>query len=486
MKINCLPPEQVHGGLAGYLRKLKCLDSRRAQLTYIANRKSALEASHNGNRPNHLPFDSTIDSLWQAELPDWMKDQRNQMTGPADNAELVVKLLNSNSPGVMLDLEDSMANDWPELKAGILNIQDALHGELTYIKRGEEVGIKESNTVIFSRVRGLHMTQYVPGLGNIPAPLFDLASITYGLNKEKLKHPLCIYIPKTELATEALWWKHTFETIEKVNGWDTGWIKAMALVESHPLAYQMEEFSYLLQPYLVGLNLGRWDYMASLIDYNFNNPDFLFPDRNSVPSDIPFFQNLRHRMAFVCHKHGMLAIGGMSALFPDRKNKAFNMVAQRKLKADKENEAACLMDGAWTGHPDQNDIAVNAFPYPNQIDKLPDTNIIECYRPDLREFPRDGLCLTDEGTKDAIRTSIRYRHGVLNGKGAVLLDGYMEDLATDRIYRVMVSQRLYNTNMDLDYLDGLFSSVMAELGPEYNEAAEITRTMIIKKEFNPV
>jgi malate synthase len=30
----------------------------------------------------------------------------------------------------------------------------------------------------------------------------------------------------------------------------------------------------------------------------------------------------------------------------------------------------------------------------------------------------------------------------LNGKGASLLDGYMEDLATDRIYRYMIAQRV--------------------------------------------
>ena len=42
----------------------------------------------------------------------------------------------------------------------------------------------------------------------------------------------------------------------------------------------------------------------------------------------------------------------------------------------------------------------------------------------------------------AVRTVIRCRNGVLNGKGASLLDGYMEDLATDRIYRVMIAQRM--------------------------------------------
>src|SRR5208337_3780450 len=46
------------------------------------------------------------------------------------------------------------------------------------------------------------------------------------------------------------------------------------------------------------------------------------------------------------------------------------------------------------------------------------------------------------GTRAAVRTVIRYRNGVLNGKGASLLDGYMEDLATDRIYRLMIAQRV--------------------------------------------
>ena len=41
-----------------------------------------------------------------------------------------------------------------------------------------------------------------------------------------------------------------------------------------------------------------------------------------------------------------------------------------------------------------------------------------------------------------MRTVIRYRDGVLNGRGASLLDGYMEDLATDRIYRYMIAQRV--------------------------------------------
>src|ERR1043166_7545322 len=50
--------------------------------------------------------------------------------------------------------------------------------------------------------------------------------------------------------------------------------------------------------------------------------------------------------------------------------------------------------------------------------------------------------ISEDGPRAAIRTVIRYRNGVLNGKGASLLDGYMEDLATDRIYRLMIAQRI--------------------------------------------
>ena len=97
------------------------------------------------------------------------------------------------------------------------------------------------------------------------------------------------------------------------------------------------------------------------------------------------------------------------------------------------------MDGAWTGHPDQNEIAVNQFPYPNQIAaRRKDANIHK----DLRPSPQGVGKRTLEGTRAAVRTVIRYRNGVLNGKGASLLDGYMEDLATDRIYRYMIAQRV--------------------------------------------
>jgi len=412
------------------------------QQELAAKRKAVLNRSLAGDKPNHLPPSEATSGTWSIALPEWVVDQRNQMTGPADDAELVVKLLNSGAPGVMIDLEDSEANAWEHLLLGVRNAVSALHGTLEYDdkKRGRRIGINESKTVTFTRVRGLHISQagVLPG-ETISASAFDAALLIYQLDPAKLKHPICLYIPKSESAEEAFWWSALFADIETSKGLPKGHIKCMALVESHPLAYQIEEFLYNLRDHIIGLNLGRWDYMASLAHFNLNDPEWVLPDRNTIPHDVAFFQNLRELIPEICHKRGALAIGGMTALFPSREDPALNERALRVLAQDKKNEANCLMDGAWTGHPDQNEIAVAQFPFPNQLTaRKPGAPRY----PDLRPSPKGVGTMTVAGTRAAVRTVIRYRNGVLNGLGASLLDGYMEDLATDRIYRVMIAQRM--------------------------------------------
>ena len=98
-------------GFAAFYRPLHERFTGRQQ-DIAAARKRVLTASLAGDRPTYLPSSRATTEDWKIELPAWCRDQRNQMTGPADEAELVVKMLNSGAPGVMLDLEDSMANEW--------------------------------------------------------------------------------------------------------------------------------------------------------------------------------------------------------------------------------------------------------------------------------------------------------------------------------------------------------------------------------------
>lgn len=466
-------------------------------------RVERLARAHAGDLPAYLPPSEATTTKWRIELPEWTRDQRNQMTGPADDAELVVKMLNSGAPGVMLDLEDSMANEWEHLMLGHDNLVRALYGELTYEdrKRGGTMGINPSSTVVWNRVRGLHLSQAALRQAQDDNPeitsasLFDVALLVYRLDYDRLKHPLGIYIPKSESAEEALWWKDVFDAVTEAKGWSRGSIKAMALVESHPLAYQMEEFLFNLRDYIVGLNLGRWDYMASLIHFNLHDPNWLLPDRNTIPIDVPFFQNLRTLLPEITHKHGALAIGGMTALYPSREDPELNGRALAVLERDKKNEATCLMDGAWTGHPDQNEIAVAQFPYPNQLDRRPE---LETIHPDLRPSPKGVGTTSLDGTRAAVRTVIRYRNGVLEGKGASLLDGYMEDLATDRIYRLMIAQRLrypgdYTPASLSEIFDEELQRILDELPEEseestrlrFRKARDLSEQMILTGQFDP-
>ena len=493
----------------GFLQFLEPLHKRFSPLQQelVTKRKAALAASHQGHLPNHLPPGEAQLESWDISVPDWCQDQRNQMTGPADEAELVVKMLNSGAPGVMLDLEDSTVNEWDHQRLGMSNILAALKGSLTYEdkKRGRTVGIEPSKSVILLRVRGLHLHQGgIFGGAPMSGSLFDVALLAFQMELGALKHPPTFYIPKSESAEEARWWSAMFDAVEDARGWKRGTIRCMALVESHALAYQAEEFLYNLRGHILGLNLGRWDYMASLIHYNIQNPNWVLPDRNTSPHDVPFFQSLRELLPELCHKHHALAIGGMTALYPSREDAELNTRALAVLEKDKKNEASQGFDGAWTGHPDQNQIAVAQFPVPNQISRR---NSGPRY-PDLRPAPTGVGQRTLTGTRAAIRTVIRYRNGVLNGKGASLLDGFMEDLATDRIYRLMIAQRIQHWAVvpivdefgkpvahTPEFITQLFDEELAKLianpgkdlgTPEtFREARRISESMVRNSEIDP-
>ena len=435
------PQKDLPKGFMDFLLPLHKQFTPRQQ-EIIAKRAKGLEASHRGKAPDYLPPSEATTAEWKIELPEWCADQRNQMTGPADDGELTVKLLNSGSPAVMIDIEDSTANIWEHIMLAIKNTLAAYKYELSYDdkKRKKKVSVQRTKTVTWVRPRGLHVSQGGVIKNEImSASLFDVAMIWYQLDPATLPHNFSVYIPKSESAEEAFWWRDLFQALAKAKGLPANYIKCMALVEAHPLAYQMEEFLFNLRDHCLGLNLGRWDYMASLIDFMFEDPNWILPDRNTIPHDVAFFQNFRTLMPEICHKHGGLAIGGMTALFPSRTDAELNERAMKALKQDKKNEADCLMDGAWTGHPDQNEIAVAQFPFPNQIAKRPK---LANPHPNLRPIPKGVGEITLNGTRAAVRIVIRYRNGVLNGKGASLLDGYMEDLATDRIYRLMIAQRV--------------------------------------------
>lgn len=425
----------------------------------LAARRKALAEAHAGRLPGYLPESEATRGDWRIEVPEWARDQRNQITGPADNPKLLVGMCNTGDPGCMPDGEDSIVTDWESVRRAHENTVAAIRGTLAFSDpgTGKTAKIKPSRQAMFYRPRGLLLDEdrALPG-ETLSASLFDLGVVFFETADLRRRAPpetgpqakLCFYIPKAESHEEAAWFSDLLAAMETAIGIPVGTTKVMFLIESLPAAYQVEEILYASRRHVIGLNLGRWDYMASLIDFKLADPEWILPDRNTIPHDVSFFQNIRMRLVDACHRRGALAIGGMTAIFPDRKDAQVNERAIERLRVDKKNEAALGFDGAWTGHPDQHEGAISQFPSPNQLR----VTHPGWRHPDLTPAPKDVGAVTVAGTRDAIRTMIEYRYGVLSGLGARMIRGYdrhgslignfMEDLATDRIYRLMTAQRI--------------------------------------------
>ncbi|MBI4425481.1 MAG: hypothetical protein HY554_17250 [Elusimicrobia bacterium] len=504
-------------GLQAFLLALeRDFEPRRGEL--LAARARALALAHAGRLPGYRTGSEAQRGAWRIELPPWARDQRNQITGPADNAKLLIGMLNSGAPGCMPDGEDSITTDWRNVRAAQQNTVAAIEERLSAVhpETGARLAVRPSAQTVFYRPRGLAMSETRAIAGRaLSASLFDLGAVFFQTRERRkaagsdaaLSAKLCFYVPKVESAEEAGWFSDLLAAMEAACGVPAGSTKIMFLIESLPAAYQAEEILHAARRHAIGLNLGRWDYMASLLHFKLADPEWILPDRNTIPHDIAFFQNIRYRIVDVCHRRGALAVGGMTALFPDRKDAQVNQRAMERLAADKRNEAAIGFDGAWTGHPDQQPGAIAQFPEPNQLSVThPDAP----REPDLTPRPAGAGRVTLAGTRDAVRTVIEYRLGVLSGLGARLIKGYapdgsliggfMEDLATDRIYRLMLAQRVRHAvateegpRVDGALLARLFDEELAKLleaappsedaRQRCRKARESSERMIAQSEF---
>ncbi len=104
-RINSAPPDfdakqKLPSELYDFMGSLHREFTPRQQ-DLVKRRREVLEGSHRGNLPEHLLNSEAQRGDWKIELPDYIHDQHNQMTGPADDGELVVKMLNSGAPGVI-------------------------------------------------------------------------------------------------------------------------------------------------------------------------------------------------------------------------------------------------------------------------------------------------------------------------------------------------------------------------------------------------
>src|SRR5579883_919290 len=103
-----------------------------ARREILAARALALAEARAGRMPGYLPESEATRDAWKIQVPSWARDQRNQITGPADNAKILVGMCNAEDPGCMPDGEDSITTDWEHVRAAQDNTVAAIRGTLAH------------------------------------------------------------------------------------------------------------------------------------------------------------------------------------------------------------------------------------------------------------------------------------------------------------------------------------------------------------------
>jgi malate synthase len=400
--------------------------------------------------------------------PPGLVDRRVEITGPTE-PKMAINALNCGANVWLADLEDANTPHWRNVVGGQVVLHDAVRRTLSFTSpEGREYRLRDDGDLptIVPRPRGWHLPErhlLVDGEPTVAA-LVDAGLYLFHNAAEQLARGSgpYFYLPKMEGALEARLWALVFDHAEQVLGLPDGSIRATMLIETIPAAFEMDEMLHELGTHATGLNAGRWDYLFSVIKvFRDAGPDFVLPDRGAVTMTAPMMRAYTDRLVSVCHRRGAMAIGGMAAAIPSRRDAEANAAALAKVTDDKTREAGDGFDGSWVAHPDLVDTCRKAFDAvlgerPNQLDRLrDDVSVTPEQLLDVAGVPGDR---TMAGLRANVEVALHYLAAWLGGNGAVGIHGLMEDAATAEISRSQVWQWVH-AGVQLDTGD----TVTAEL-----------------------
>jgi malate synthase len=436
--------------------------------------------------------------------PHDLKLRKVEITAPAGDRKMVVNALNSGADVYMADFEDSLSPTWKEVIQGQINLRDAVNGTIEFESpEGKSYRLNEKVATLVVRPRGLHLLEEHVKIDGEPlsASLFDFGLFihhnTRGL-RLKYSGPY-FYIPKIESSLEARFWERMFTKAEEYLVLPRGTIRATALIETLPAAFEMEEILYNLRDHIVGLNCGRWDYIFSYIKKLSSYPQFVLPDRSQVTMDKAFLAAYVDLLIKTCHRRGAYAIGGMSAFIPVRGDETANEVAFEKVRRDKEREVRLGHDGTWVAHPALVKVAREVFDSgmqgPNQLKVLRED--VKVTRDDLLRVP--GGETTEAGVRADVSVALQYLGSWLSGKGCVPINNLMEDAATAEISRAQLWQWIRHgasladgRKITLEMVNGMIAEEVSRLtakargegaSGQIGRAGELLRSLVGAAEF---
>ena len=250
---SILTPEAL-----GFLAVLhRNFDGERQKL--LALRETRAKRFNKGELPDFLPETRAIrEGSWRvAPIPADLHDRRVEITGPTDR-KMVINALNSGAKVFMTDFEDSNSPTWDNLVRGQINLRDRWSGAMDHRDpdSGKHYVLGKRPAVLMVRPRGWHLPEHHMRVDGqmMSGALFDFGLYFFHNAKATLRNGSgpYFYLPKMESHLEARLWNSVFTFSQSALGLPLGTIKATALIETLPAAFEMDEILYELREHMAG------------------------------------------------------------------------------------------------------------------------------------------------------------------------------------------------------------------------------------------
>jgi malate synthase len=298
-----------------------------------------------------------------------------ELTGPWHPLDMAFNALNSPAPMNMPDFEDASpphfkpdgtpANEPVGIFAAMQNAKEIFEGRWTsrpyeVEKKGKTRAYRintppEKWPTRLGRPPGIHVRYDHVTVDGQPAPGLVAVVVLWVLNNYDALHRagtgVYFYIPKLQTPQEALVVERLLARLEGLIGVPAGTMKIKVLYEEGNAGLSLAAIAWVLRRRLLGTNVGRWDYLGSLIEMWKDDPKGVFPDPQSIgmasPNMIAYQRYNALLMLMAGMKNGELAnaapIGGMAAVMiyqagdPYGRSR-YNPLALRAMAVDKLRE----------------------------------------------------------------------------------------------------------------------------------------------------
>jgi len=298
-----------------------------------------------------------------------------ELTGPWYPLDMAFNALNSAAPMNMPDFEDaSPAHFQPDgtsqkqpvgVFAALQNAKEIFEGQWTtrpydVIKKGRSRSYKINNAPAkwptrFVRPPGIHVRFDAITVDDEPVPGTIAVAVLWVLNNyEALARAgtgVYFYVPKIQTPREALIVEKLLARLEDAIAVPAGTFKIKVLYEEGNAGRFLVAIAWALRRRLLGTNVGRWDYLGSLIEMWKDDPHGIYPDPQTIGMASPNMIAYQRYNALVMIMAGMKAgeltnaapIGGMAAvmIYPPSDpygRSRYNPLALRAMAIDKLRE----------------------------------------------------------------------------------------------------------------------------------------------------